>query len=127
MIKDVKELEVFKLAHSLDSYKINSENLSLTNCFLKISPPLAPACAKPLRRRQGRGFTLLDRPFLASKAKQSTLSNRVKGRGTKFLLSTPTFILPHQRGRRLHGGNFKYFWLVLAIYDGPVKSPNLSP
>ena len=41
MIKDVKELEVFKLAHSLDSYKINSENLSLTNCLLKISPPQA--------------------------------------------------------------------------------------
>jgi hypothetical protein len=25
----------------------------------------------------------------------------MKGRGPKFLLSTPTFILPHRRGRRL--------------------------
>jgi len=31
-----------------------------------------------------------------------------KGRGSKFLLSTPTFILPHRRGRSLNGENCRY-------------------
>jgi hypothetical protein len=40
--------------------------------------------------------------------KQATLSNRVKGRGPNSL-STPTFLLPHRRGRRFLGEKSKFF------------------
>ena len=70
------------------------------------SPHSSTAIGRGLLRRRiknnipsldGRGFTLLDKTFLIRRGEDIILSNRVKGRGIKILL-TPTLALPRQGG-----------------------------
>jgi len=51
----------------------------------------------------GRGFTLLDGKRRLMKAESIILSNRVKGRGQRFALSTLTLTLPRQGGGFVKG------------------------
>ena len=90
--------------------------------------------------KKDRGEHPLDRAFLTSKAKQSTLSNRVKGRGDQSLLSTPTLTapslklwsvsdLPRRRGRGqklLKGGSGKFvfsYGMIIYKADQDKKYP----
>jgi|GEM_PF-2826287 len=73
-----------------------------------LTPKIIKACYQ-VHNQLGPGFN----ERIYANALKIELEGR-RGMGSKFLLSTPSFILPHQRGRRLHGGNFKYFCLVFG-------------